>query len=53
MVDYMFLGGPPPIPYLCVGDIDASGAIDIGDLLYLVDWLFIQGDPPLDGCRVW
>lgn len=53
LVDYMFLGGLPPIPYLCVGDIDASGAIDIGDLLYLVDWLFIQGDPPLDGCRIW
>jgi len=28
------------------GDIDNSGRVDIGDLVYLVDYMFLQGPPP-------
>jgi len=28
------------------GDVDNSGHVDIGDLVYLVDYMFLQGPPP-------
>ncbi|MFH1374736.1 MAG: dockerin type I domain-containing protein [bacterium] len=33
------------IPYVC-GDVDGSGAVDVGDLTYLVAYLFQSGPPP-------
>ena len=31
--------------YWC-GDVDASGAVNVADLTYLVDYLFFEGSPP-------
>ncbi|MCK4371966.1 MAG: hypothetical protein KAW61_02415, partial [candidate division Zixibacteria bacterium] len=43
-VDLMVGAGGPP--YIC-GDIDGSGSgPDIGDLVYLVDFMFNEGPPP-------
>jgi len=30
------------------GDIDGSGKVDISDLVYLIDYIFSDGTPPLD-----
>lgn len=47
LVDYMFLGGPPP-PILEAADVDGSGGpIDIADLVYLVDYMFNGGPAPV------
>lgn len=45
LVDYLFLGGPPP-PCWDEGDVDGDGSINIADLTYLVDFLFRAGPPP-------
>lgn len=47
LIEYMFLGGPPP-PMMQATDMDASGGpLDIGDLVYLVDFMFLGGPPPI------
>ena len=50
LVDYMFAGGPDPIPQWQQGDVDCTGGIDIGDLVYLVDFMFNSGPSP---CFYW
>jgi len=46
LVDYMFSGGPEPVPYES-GDVDCSGGpIDIADLVDLVDYMFNDGPEP-------
>ena len=53
MVDYLFFGGPAPVPYqICSGDLDASCAVNVADLTYLVDYLFFGGPPPCS-CEDW
>jgi hypothetical protein len=51
LVDYMFTGGPPPIPILLMADMDCSLGVDISDLVYLVDYMFTGGPAPLAGCE--
>lgn len=47
LVDYMFVGGPPP-PDLNLADVDGSGGdLDISDLVYLVDYMFNGGPTPV------
>ncbi len=52
MVDYLFKGGPAPLPSTCCGDYDGSGPplLDVADLSYCVDYLFRGGPPPVPGC---
>ncbi len=42
-VDFIFTGGPTPIPNEFAGDIECSNATDISDLVYLVDFIFTGG----------
>ncbi len=52
LVDYMFVGGPPPRYPRWRGNINGVGGIDvidIADLVYLVDYMFCQGPPPKIG----
>lgn len=39
------------LPAYPCGDFDGSNRIDITDLVYLIDYVFANGNPPLDGCR--
>jgi hypothetical protein len=54
LVAYLFLGGPEPIPELCVGNVDGIvgpvGPVDVADLTYLVAYLFQGGPGPVDTC---
>jgi hypothetical protein len=46
LLNYIFVGGPPPVP-LCMGDVNRSGgAPDSDDALYLISYLFLYGPPP-------
>jgi hypothetical protein len=45
LVNYIFIGGPEPIPFEA-GDANSDGEVDISDVIYLVNYLFIGGPPP-------
>lgn len=45
LVDFMFVGGPPPSCF-DEGNLDGVGGIDISDLVYLVDYMFVGGPAP-------
>ncbi len=45
LINYLFLGGPEPIP-LESGDVNCDGIVDIADVIYLINYLFIDGPPP-------
>ena len=48
LVNYLFKGGPGPIPsYL--GDVDCSGEVEIADVIYLVSYMFKGGPTPCKG----
>ncbi len=51
LVDFMFQGGPPPIPDPCVADVNGDGnGPDIADLVYLVEYMFQGGPPVVNDC---
>jgi len=41
----MKITDPPPPTYIC-GDADASGAVDISDVVYLIEYIFSGGSAP-------
>ncbi|MBN1420626.1 MAG: hypothetical protein JXP34_17775, partial [Planctomycetes bacterium] len=45
LLNYQFVFGPPPV-CLDAGDVDDSGAIDIGDPIFLLQYLFAYGAAP-------
>jgi len=48
LINYLFKGGPLPIPELLVGDVNGDGKVTVSDVVYLINYLF-KGGPPL-GC---
>ena len=46
LLNYLFTGGPEPIPMLDVGDCNEDGTVDIGDVVYLINYLFNDGPSP-------
>ncbi|MBU1319091.1 MAG: dockerin type I repeat-containing protein [candidate division Zixibacteria bacterium] len=50
LINYIFSGGPAPLPDVCCGDADGSGAIDIDDVVYLIAYIFSGGPPPVNTC---
>jgi hypothetical protein len=45
LVNYLFIGGPPPCP-LAAGDVNSDGITNVSDVVYLINYLFIGGPPP-------
>jgi len=45
LVNYLFKGGPTPLPYLS-GDANCDTKVTISDVVYLVNYLFKGGPPP-------
>jgi len=45
LIDYLFKGGPAPVP-IQSGDANCDGKVTIGDAVYLVNYLFKGGKPP-------
>lgn len=46
MVNYIFYGGPLPVPNPLTGDADCSGALSISDSVYLINYIFAGGPAP-------
>jgi hypothetical protein len=47
IVNYVFKGGPAPIPFAS-GDADCDSAVSIADAVYLISYIFKGGPPPED-----
>ena len=50
LLNYLFVGGPPPWPALCIGDVGGDGEVNSADIVYLINYLFIGGPVPHDDC---
>jgi hypothetical protein len=46
LINYLFIGGPAPIPILHVGDVNQDEAVNATDVVYLINYLFIGGPAP-------
>jgi len=45
LVNYIFKGGPAPIP-LQAGDVNKNGQVNLADIVYLVNYIFKGGPKP-------
>jgi hypothetical protein len=48
VINYLFKGGPEPLPELLAGDANCDGEVTISDIIYLINYLFKGGPAP--GC---
>ncbi len=50
--DYLFHGGPEPVPDRLMGDCNCSGTVNMSDVVYLINYLFgiPLGPPPVTPC---
>jgi hypothetical protein len=46
IINYVFLGGPPPEPHISVGDANCDGAVNVSDAVWILNYVFISGAPP-------
>ncbi len=47
LVNYLFKGGPLPLPILESGDANCDGHVNVADIVYLVAYLFKGGPKPV------
>jgi len=46
IINYLFKGGPLPIPEQIVGDANCDTKVTVSDVIYLINYLFKGGPPP-------
>ena len=46
LINYLFKGGPAPIPYE-TGEANCDGKLTVSDVVYLINYLFKGGPPPI------
>jgi hypothetical protein len=46
ILNYIFGGGPAPVPIFITGDVNCDRTISIGDCVYLLNYLFGGGPAP-------
>jgi hypothetical protein len=44
LINYLFVGGPPPPPQ--AGSVNCDGSVNSADVVYLINYLFLNGAPP-------
>jgi hypothetical protein len=45
IINYVFKGGPAPLPY-AAGDANCDGVVNVSDAVYLINYIFKGGPPP-------
>lgn len=48
LINYLFKGGPPPVPGLFAADVNCDSLGNVTDVIYLINYLFKGGPKP--GC---
>lgn len=48
--NYLLKGGPPPVPMVCVADVDGTGSVNIMDWNALTKYLYKDCVAPVDNC---
>jgi hypothetical protein len=48
IINYLFKGGPAPVPVVQAGDANCDGQVSVADVVYLINYLFKGG--PVPGC---
>ena len=46
LINYLFKGGPPPIPYEA-GEVNCDAKLTVSDVVYMINYLFKGGPPPM------
>ncbi|MEW5925521.1 MAG: dockerin type I repeat-containing protein, partial [Candidatus Zixiibacteriota bacterium] len=46
LINYLYIGGPEPLPVPIAGDVNTTGTINLGDIIYLIKYLFRGGPAP-------
>lgn len=46
LVQYIFAGGPAPVPTIVAGDANCDGSIDVSDVVFLIAYIFTGGPAP-------
>jgi len=52
LVNYVFKGGPAPLPCEASGDVNCNGSVTSADIIYLVGYVFKGGAAPCDVCSM-
>jgi hypothetical protein len=50
MVNFVFKGGPDPLPCSATADVNCSGSVTSADVIYMVNHVFKGGIAPCDAC---
>jgi hypothetical protein len=50
IINYVFVGGPPPKPVLACGDANDDCFVNVSDAVYIINYVFVGGPPPQDCC---
>ncbi|MDH4223370.1 MAG: hypothetical protein OEV55_07525 [candidate division Zixibacteria bacterium] len=48
--NFLFRGGPAPVPDTCVGDVNGIGGVSVQDWMVIPKYLYKDCDPPADTC---
>lgn len=49
LINYIFMGGPVPVPYASAMNIDNNPIVSVSDAVYLITYIFGEGPPPGGG----
>jgi len=52
IVNYLFKGGPGPLPFNDQADVNCDGITSVSDIIYMINYLYRNGEPPTDKSRV-
>jgi hypothetical protein len=50
LINFVFEGGPEPLPIWQAGDVNCDGRVTGSDIVYLNNYVFKGGSPPCDVC---
>jgi len=51
-VNFVFKGGPEPLPCVAHGDVNCDGNVTSADIICLVNFVFKGGPAPCDVCAL-
>jgi len=47
IINFVFIGGAPPIPYES-GNVNCDGSVNVSDAVYIINYVFVGGNEPCD-----